>query len=132
MEHHIELGVPSPSFELHFIIFHSLFHKMARKGQTTTPKRGKSKGTATAAAKTNKKCEQWNEFDEAKLLKLFETQAVDLGNISCAAIHEVIDKYFPDRPYTSFAPLYKRKLRAFNIDEAKKGARRGKFSSLLK
>ena len=77
------------------------------------------------AAKTSR-CPKWNDFDQAKLLKLFDTEAVNLEDIGSKAIHQVIQKYFPERPYESFSQLYKRKLRQFNIERTKFGARKGK------
>ena len=65
-----------------------------------------------------------------KLLKLFQTEVVDLGYLSAPAIHKVIKKYYPERPYTSFGPLYKRNLCIFNISKLETGQRRGKFVSL--
>ena len=76
---------------------------------------------------TPKNCQKWNEFDETKLQKLFQTNAVDLKELSSEAIHQVIEKYFPERPYSSFAPLYKGKVRKFNINKTKTGQRKGKI-----
>ena len=72
-------------------------------------------------------CQKWNKFDEAKLLKLFETDAVDLKELSYEYIHNVIEKYFPERPNSSFAPLYKGKVRKYNINKTKTGQRKGKI-----
>ena len=83
-----------------------------------------TKGAKKAKTKT---CPQWNEFDKVKLLKLFQTEAVDLKDLSSEAIRNVLEKYFPERPYTSFAPFYKRKLRGFSINKSKTGQRKGKI-----
>ena len=102
---------------------------MPRKGQSTKAKVFKAK--AKVKPSPGKKCDPWSEFDEAKLLKLFQTGAVDLKDIDAKAVHLVINKYFHERPYSSFAALYRRKLRQFNIEQLKSGHRRGKFDSIL-
>ena len=89
-----------------------------------TKRASNNKLKSNKAAKTSK-CPKWNGFDDAKLKKLFDTGAVDLKDICAGAIHSVIEKYFPERPYDSFSQLYKRKLRQFNIERTKSGARKG-------
>ena len=86
------------------------------------------KGRKTTAKQSAKQtCARWNAGDDAKLLHLFKTGAVDLKDLSCTAVKEVIEHYFPDRPYASFKNLYCKKLRAYNVDKVKQGQRKGKF-----
>ena len=87
----------------------------------------KRKGTKLKKTTTKSGCPQWNEYDTAKLLKLFQTGAVDLKDISSTSIHDVINQYFPGRPYSSFSQLYKRKIHQFNIEQTKFGSRKGKM-----
>ena len=86
-----------------------------------------AKGKKSTAKSRKQTCARWNKSNDAKLLHLFKTEAVDLNDLSCEAIKSVIENYFPDRPYSSFKNLYCKKLRAYNVDKVKQGQRKGKF-----
>ena len=65
--------------------------------------------------------------DNEKLVKLFRTR-VDRGGVSSTdinqkSIQKAISKYFPDRFYNAFSPLFRKKARAFNLDQVLSGKR---------
>lgn len=83
------------------------------------------------------KVPKWNKGDDKKLAELFRRGKKDHGinskDLSKEQIHSVIEKFFPERTYKSFAQLYRTKARAFNLGLSLDGARRGKsdISQLL-
>ena len=79
----------------------------------------------------------WGKNEDLKLHRLFKLR-VDRGGINPRdltqkAIKEVQEEHFPDRPYKSFAPLFRNKARRWNINHALLGARlsQGKLMTLL-
>jgi hypothetical protein len=73
---------------------------------------------------------KWNKGDDKKLAELFrrgkKDHGVDSKDLTKENIHKVIEKYYPDRNYKSFAPLFRTKARAYNLGQSLAGARRGK------
>ena len=71
----------------------------------------------------------WGKADDAKLNQLLLQGPPGGSNPSdttSKAIHEAIKRIFLTKNYTSFAPLYRRKLSAFRINAALQGSSRGK------
>ena len=71
--------------------------------------------------------ERLAKLDNEKLVKLFRTR-VDRGgvpstDINQKSIQKVISKYFPDRSYNAFSLLFRKKARAFNLDQVLSGKR---------
>ena len=76
---------------------------------------------------------KWGKEDDAKLAELFRrgpraggVSPRDLGN---KAVESTRDKYFKEREYKNFAPLFRKKARAWNLNQTLNGARR-KFVDL--
>ena len=84
----------------------------------------KSKKTTTDSPKPP----VWNKSDDKKLKALFLKQVrkggIDPQDLDSKTIHQVIANHWPDRKYKTFAPLYKRKARQYNIGQSKSGARK--------
>ena len=78
--------------------------------------KGKSK-------QSNKAC---GKNEDLKLHRLFSIRndrgGVDSRYLTQKAIKEVQETHFPDRPYRSFAPLFRNKARRWNINHALLGA----------
>ena len=73
----------------------------------------------------------WKKADDVKLAELFR-RGPSKGGISTKGlkpedIHKVIANFFPDRNYTSFAPLFRRKVAAWNLEQELSGARKRKW-----
>ena len=90
-----------------------------------------------AKSKTKPTKTIWGKNEDLKLHRLFKLR-VDRGGINPRdltqkAIKEVQEEHFPDRPYKSFAPLFRNKARRWNINHALLGARlsQGKLMTLL-
>ena len=79
----------------------------------------------------------WGKDEDLKLHRLFKVRndrgGVDSRDLIQKAIKEVQEEHFPDRPYRSFAPLFRNKARKWNINNALLGARlsQGKLMTLL-
>jgi hypothetical protein len=75
------------------------------------------------------KTPKWNKGDDKKLAELFRRGKKDHGvnskDLSKESIHKVIEKFYPERNYKSFAPLFRTKARAYNLGQSLAGARRG-------
>ena len=73
---------------------------------------------------------RWNKADDAKLSELFQTprNGVNPEDLSVEAVKTVHRKYFGDRDYKAFAPLYRAKARAFQVGQSLDGHRQSKFS----
>ena len=73
---------------------------------------------------------KWGKEDDVKLAKLFRNGirkgGVDPNDLAAKTIHQVLTKHFPSRNYGSFAPLFRAKARAWNIDQTLSG-KRSKF-----
>ena len=87
----------------------------------------------SAMTKTSKGQGRWNTADDAKLIELWRIphNGVDptkLDNPTVKAIHE---KYWPDKRYSNFAPLYRGKARSFNVSLSLDGHRKRKFHVML-
>ena len=71
--------------------------------------------------------ERWEKPDNEKFVRFFQTR-VDRGGVSSTdinqkSIQKVISKHFPDRSYNAFSPLFRKKARAFNLDQVLSGKR---------
>ena len=91
----------------------------------------KSKKTTTESPKPS----QWNKSDDKKLKALFKKQVrrggLDSQDLDSKTIHKVIVDHYPDRKYVSFAPLYRKKARQYNIGQTKLGARKKAICKLF-
>lgn len=69
---------------------------------------------------------RWNKADDKKLIQLFRTahNGVDPDKLDIPTVRAVKDKYWPHKKYESFAPLYRKKARAFNSGRSLDGHRR--------
>jgi hypothetical protein len=70
---------------------------------------------------------KWGKADDAKLANLFQ-KGIRAGGASSTDlnsknIHHIIRAYFPNREYKNFAPLFRSKARAWNIDQTLTGQR---------
>jgi hypothetical protein len=72
---------------------------------------------------------KWAAADDAKLSHIFrkgsKNGGVDTGDLSLAYVKSVHSKHFPARDYKNFAPLFRKKARAWNIAKSLEGSRRG-------
>ena len=79
----------------------------------------------------------WGKNEDLKLHRLFKVRndrvGVDSRDLTQKAIKKVQETHFPDRPYRSFAPLFRNKARRWNINHALLGARlsQGKLMTLV-
>ena len=76
----------------------------------------------------------WNETYDEKLLKLLNKGplrgGIDSNNLSKEYIvGTVIEKFFPDRVYTSFSRLYCNKVNQFRINKTLRGGRKSEGKS---
>jgi hypothetical protein len=72
---------------------------------------------------------KWAAADNAKLAHIFRkgptNGGVDIGDLSVAYVTSVHNKHFPARDYNNFAPLFRKKARAWNIEKSFEGSCRG-------
>jgi hypothetical protein len=70
---------------------------------------------------------KWGKADDTKLAELFRSGprggGVSSTDLVAKNIHAVIQAHFPSREYKNFAPLFRSKARAWNIDQALAGQR---------
>jgi hypothetical protein len=82
-----------------------------------------------ALTMAKEKTRKWNKGDDKKLAELFrrgrKDQGVNSQDLSKEYIQKVIEKFYPERNYKSFAPLFRTKARAYNLGQSLAGARRG-------
>jgi hypothetical protein len=80
---------------------------------------------AVFTAMTSKK---WGKEDDAKLAELFRrgprNGGVSTKDLSAKAIKKVNEAYFKERAYKNFGPLFRKKARAYNLNQTLNGARR--------
>ena len=90
----------------------------------------KSKKTSAST-----KPQAWNKTDDTKLKALFKKEVrrggLDSQDLDSKTIHKVIADHYPDRKYNTFAPLYRKKARQFNIGQTKSGARKAAICKLF-
>ena len=70
---------------------------------------------------------KWNKDCDTKLLSLLDKRlprGIDPSNLSKAYIEKVISKFFPTRTYNNSNQLYRKKVRAYNINGTLCGARK--------
>jgi hypothetical protein len=74
------------------------------------------------------KSSRWSKADDKKLAELFRTprNKVDPEDLSIEAVKEVHKRYFKQFKYQNFAPLYRDKARAWNVNRSLEGHRRSK------
>jgi hypothetical protein len=76
---------------------------------------------------------KWGAADDAKLAHLFrkgpKNGGVETGDLGVPYVKTVHSKHFPARNYTNFAPLFRKKARAWNIEQSLQGSRRGPQAS---
>jgi hypothetical protein len=71
---------------------------------------------------------RWNPADDAKLLQLFRIphNGVDPTKLDIDSVKAVHSKYFSDKKYANFAPLYRGKARQYNVSTTLDGHRKRK------
>ena len=71
----------------------------------------------------------WNKSDNEKLAKLWHTphSGIDPKDLSVDAVKKVHENYFPQFKYPNFAPLYRDKARAWNVNKTLDGHRQSKL-----
>jgi hypothetical protein len=71
---------------------------------------------------------RWGASDDAKLTQLWRTphSGVDHTKLDQASVKSVHSAHFPTRKYSSFAPLYRSKARAFGVSLSLDGHRKSK------
>ena len=73
------------------------------------------------------KAKKWGKEDDAKLAELFRkgprNGGISTKDISKPYIETIIKKHFPTRIYNTFAPLYRTKVRKWNVGQTLNGAR---------
>lgn len=71
---------------------------------------------------------RWSKADDAKLAAYFRqgrrNGGINSTDLTKSHIDEVIKEFFPDRKYSSFAPLFRNKARAWNLANSLNGSRR--------
>jgi hypothetical protein len=71
---------------------------------------------------------KWNKAKDAELAELFRKGPTHGGistrDLSKKYIHHVIKEFFPDRNYKTFAPLFRDKVRKYNLAQTLAGARK--------
>lgn len=76
----------------------------------------------------------WTKADDRKLAEFFRRGPSKNGlsskSIKPADIHDAINRFFPEytNRYATFAPLYRRKASAWNLEKELAGSRRGEGS----
>ena len=73
---------------------------------------------------SSKKKGNWNEVDDAKLAKLFKDGDLDPQKLETADIKKA-HLHWPHKKYSSFATLYRRKCKKWNLGGLLTGKRRG-------
>ena len=72
----------------------------------------------------------WTKADTTQLIELFKRgphkNGIKTSGLRPKDIHDAIARYFPDRNYDTFAPLLRRKAKAFELDRELSGARKKK------
>jgi hypothetical protein len=71
---------------------------------------------------------KWSKADDAKLAELFRkgtrNHGISTKDLSAKYIHKVIKDHFPDREFKNFSVLFRRKARAWNLNQTLQGQRR--------
>jgi len=79
---------------------------------------------------------KWGKEDDAKLKELFRrgvrNGGVSTTDLGTKAVKEVNDKYFPNRDYKNFGPLFRKKARAWNLNSTLQGSRKYLLLPLLR
>lgn len=78
--------------------------------------------------------QRWGPSDDAKLIQLWRTphSRVDYTKLDKDSVKAVHEAHFPTRKYSSFAPLYRSKARAFGVSLTLQGHRKSKSHRLLR
>lgn len=76
---------------------------------------------------------RWGKPDDAKLIELFRVahNGVDPNRLDIPSVRAVQEKYWPEKKYESFAPLYRKKARKFLAARTLDGHRRSKYLDFL-
>lgn len=69
---------------------------------------------------------RWNKADDAKLIQLWRTtrNGVDPLKLDVPSVKAVHQRYFPDKKYENFAPIYRNKARQFQVGTTLDGHRK--------
>ncbi|KAG7369806.1 hypothetical protein IV203_027552 [Nitzschia inconspicua] len=69
---------------------------------------------------------RWTKSDDAKLIELWRTarNGVDPTKLDTPSVKAVHSKYFPEKKYENFAPLYRNKARSFQVARTLDGHRK--------
>jgi hypothetical protein len=73
---------------------------------------------------------RWSKADDAKLVELWRTtrNGVDPMKLDISSVKAVHQKFFPEKKYENFAPLYRNKARGFEVARSLDGHRKSKLS----
>ena len=70
---------------------------------------------------------RWSKQQDEKILSLFEKQVsrggISSEDLSKKTIANIVSKFFPERTYSNFAPLFRRKAREYNLNKSLTGLR---------
>jgi hypothetical protein len=70
---------------------------------------------------------KWGKEDDVKLAELFRRGArnggVSTTDLGAKAVKAVNQEHFPERDYKNFGPLFRKKARAWNLNETLSGGR---------
>lgn len=81
----------------------------------------------TISLAMSQRSKKWSKEHDALLLSLFQKQPSKGGilasDTSKNTIKAIINKHFPDRQYSSFSQLFRRKAREFLINQTLAGTR---------
>jgi hypothetical protein len=68
---------------------------------------------------------RWTKVEDAKLAKLFQDNILDPSDTQTKTIQKAREDHFPGFSYTNFGPLFRKKVREWNINNSLSGQRRG-------
>ena len=66
----------------------------------------------------------WSDEDDAKLAQLYRQKKISSTDLHKDTIHKVNDKYFPEREFKNFSPLFKTKCAQWNLNSYLTGRRK--------
>ena len=79
---------------------------------------------------------RWKREHDAKLRALYRKKnhsgnkpLIDTRDLSCKTIKAINDQHFPEFDYANFGPLYRKKARAWNLEQELAGSRRQETTS---
>jgi hypothetical protein len=72
---------------------------------------------------------RWNKADDKKQIELFRTphNGVDPEKLDTDSVKAVLEKYWPQKKYVNFGPLYWTKARNWCVSRSLDGNRKSRF-----